>query len=90
MAKIFNENKGNESIPRSLIFDTTLSDRARFVYCYMSAKPEGWDFVLAPMAKELGYSVETLRKYIAELVESGWIIKGEQGYDKETDRKAHV
>lgn len=90
MAKIFNENKGNESIPRNLIFDTTLSDRARFVYCYMSAKPEGWDFVLAPMAKELGYSVETLRKYIAELVESGWIIKGEQGYDKETGKFSNV
>ena len=90
MAKIFNENKGNESIPRNLIFDTTLSDRARFVYCYMSAKPEGWDFILAPMAKELGYSVETLRKYIAELVESGWIIKGEQGYDKETGKFSNV
>lgn len=90
MAKVFNENKGYESIPRNLIFDTSLSDRARFVYCYMSAKPDGWDFVLAPMAKELGYSVETLRKYITELVDSGWIIKGEQQYDKDTGKFSNI
>lgn len=78
MARINNENKGNEIIPRSLIFDNRLSDRARFVYCYMSAKPEGWDFVLAPMAAELNYSVDTLRKYLRELVDYGWITKGEQ------------
>lgn len=90
MAKINNENKGNESIPRSLIFDTKLSDRARFVYCYMSAKPEGWDFVLAPMAKELNYSVDTLRKYIAELVASGWIVKGDQSFDEVTKKFGSV
>lgn len=90
MAKINNENKGNESIPRCLIFDTSLSDRARFVYCYMSAKPEGWDFVLAPMAKELNYSVDTLRKYIAELVSSGWIVKGDQSYDEVTKKFGSV
>jgi predicted DNA-binding ArsR family transcriptional regulator len=36
------------------------------------------------MANELGYSVETLRKYINELVESGWIVKGEQERKKGT------
>lgn len=81
MAKIINENKGFESISRNLIFDSSLSDRARFVYCYMSAKPDGWDFTLAPMAAELGYSVDTLRKYIKELIESGWIVRGEQRRD---------
>ena len=86
MAKVRNENKGNETIPRNLIFDKGLSDRARFVYCYMSAKPEEWDFVLAPMAKELGYSVDTLRKYLGELIKSGWITKGEQRHDEVTNK----
>lgn len=78
MAKIFNELKNFQNIPRELIFDSSLSDRARFIFCYMVSKPDDWQFFLEPMANELGYSVETLRKYINELVESGWIVKGEQ------------
>lgn len=86
MAKIFNQNKGGEIIPRALLFDNSLSDRARFVYCFMCGKPEGWDFYLAPMAKELGYSVDTLRKYLKELTDSGWIEKGSQNHDEETNK----
>jgi hypothetical protein len=78
MAKIFNELKNFQNIPRELIFDSSLSDRARFVFCYMVSKPDDWQFFLEPMANELGYSVETLRKYINELIESSWIAKGEQ------------
>jgi hypothetical protein len=44
----------------------------------MACKPDDWDFYLEPMAKDIGYSVDTLRKYINELVTSGWLIKGEQ------------
>ena len=78
MSKFFNELKSYQSIPRELVFDDTLSDRARFVYVFMSCKPEGWDFFLEPMAKEIKYSVDTLRKYINELVINGWLEKGEQ------------
>lgn len=82
MAKIYNELNNYQNIPRELIFDSSLSDRARFVFCFMVSKPDDWQFFLEPMAKEIGYSVETLRKYIKELVESGWIAKGEQERDK--------
>ena len=78
MANFNNELNNYQAIPRDLIFDNTLSDRARFVFCFMASKPNGWDFFLEPMAKEIGYSVETLRKYINELVNSGWLEKGEQ------------
>lgn len=78
MANFNNELNNYQVIPRDLIFDNTLSDRARFVYCFMASKPNGWDFFLEPMAKEIGYSVETLRKYINELVDNGWLEKGEQ------------
>lgn len=61
-----------------LVFDSSLSDRARFVYLFMACKPEEWDFYLEPMAKDIGYSTETLRKYINELVASGWLLKGAQ------------
>ena len=78
MGNFINKLSNYQVIPRELIFDNTLSDRARFVYCYMASKPNGWDFYMNPMAKEIGYSVETLRKYINELVENGWLVKGEQ------------
>lgn len=78
MGNVFNENKGFESINRDLIFDNSLSDRARFVYIYMSAKPEGWDFYVSHMCKELCYSENTLRKYIDELLKTGWLERHEQ------------
>ena len=78
MAKFINELNIYKSISCELIFDKSLSDRARFLYCYMAAKPDEWEFFLEPMAKDIGYSVDTLRKYINELVASGWILKGDQ------------
>ena len=69
-------------VPRELVFDKALSDRARFVYVFMACKPNDCNFYLEPMAKEIGYSVDTLRKYINELIESGWIEKGEQQTEK--------
>lgn len=82
MAKFNSELTRFQNIPRDLVFDTTLSDRARFVYCFMACKPSEWNFFLEPMAKEIGYSVDTLRKYVNELVLSGWLEKGEQEREK--------
>ena len=62
-------------IPNALIFDSRLSDRARFIYVYMAAKPSGWEFYLGNMAKELHIGIETIRKYIGELVDYGWLEK---------------
>lgn len=82
MGNFINELLNYQSIPRELVFDKSLSDRARFVYVFMACKPNEWDFFLEPMAKDIGYSVDTLRKYINELVASGWLIKGEQSNEK--------
>ena len=81
MSNFINGLKNFQVIPRELIFDNSLSDRARFVYCFMASKPDGWDFLLNPMAKELGYGVDTLRKYINELIDGGWLKKKEQNND---------
>jgi hypothetical protein len=78
MGNFKSELSNYQNVPRELVFDKTLSDRARFVYVFMACKPDGWDFYLEPMAKDIGYSVDTLRKYINELVTSGWLIKGKQ------------
>lgn len=78
MGNFKSELSNYQNVPRELVFDKKLSDRARFVYVFMACKPDGWDFYLEPMAKDIGYSVDTLRKYINELVTSGWLIKGKQ------------
>lgn len=78
MARIYNELRNYQNVPRQLVFDKDLSDRARFVYVFMACKPNDWDFYLKPMANELGYSIETLRKYINELITNGWLVKGKQ------------
>lgn len=78
MGNFNNELKNWQQIPKLLINDNSLSDRARFVYCFMACKADDWDFFMQPLSKDLGYSVDTLRKYINELIESGWLSKGEQ------------
>ena len=85
MAKVNNKTKGFNSIPRDLVYDNELSDRARFLYVYMACKPDGWEFFQETMAKELGYGRETLRKYLDELINAGWITEEEQ--QKGTDGK---
>ena len=65
-------------ISRDVVFDTSISDRARFLYVYMACKPESWDFYQDKVAEELGYTKDTLRKYLDELITRGWITEDEQ------------
>ena len=60
-------------IPNDLIRNSSISDRARFLYCYMSSMAEDWKFYQSKMAKDLGYSKDTLRKYLDELVSTGYL-----------------
>ena len=60
-------------IPNELIRNSSISDRARFLYCYMSSMSEDWKFYQSKMAKDLGYSKDTLRKYLDELVSTGYL-----------------
>lgn len=96
MAKVNNKTKGFGSIPRDVVYDNELSDRARFVYVYMACKPENWEFYQDKVAAELGYGKDTLRKYLDELIIRGWITENEQKndgkfgcieYDIEIERK---
>jgi uncharacterized phage protein (TIGR02220 family) len=74
--KLRNKIKDNFTIiPNDLILDQSLSDRSRFIYALLASKPDGWTFYNKSLAKEAGYTVDTLRKYITELVDVGWISK---------------
>ncbi len=78
MSNFKNELNNWQQVPRELVFDKTITDRARFVYVYMACKPDDWVFHTSAMSKDLGYSEETTRKYIKELISKGWLSKEEQ------------
>lgn len=67
-----------QPIPRDLIQDCGLTAQARFIYAYMAAKPEGWEFWQDVMSREVGMSGQTLRKYLYELRDAGWLEIGTQ------------
>ena len=71
-----------QPIPRELIQDCDLTAQARFIYSYMAAKPEGWEFWQEVMAREVGMSVATWRKYLHELRDAGWLEIGGQKHNK--------
>lgn len=59
--------------PNDLINDSSLSTVARFIYVFMASKPDDWEFWLKAMANSLNMNVKTLRKYMKELEQSGWL-----------------
>ena len=65
-------------IPNDLINDYQISDRARFLFIYMASKPPDWTFYNNDLTKHLRYTEDTLRKYVNELVEFGWMSKEKQ------------
>lgn len=74
-----------QPIPRDLIQDCGLTAQARFIYAYMAAKPEGWEFWQDVMSREVGMSGKTLRKYLHELRDAGWLVIGTHN-DAETGK----
>ncbi|NBU34796.1 hypothetical protein EBS40_09325 [bacterium] len=55
MNKLNNKLKENfTTIPNGLIRNKNISDRARFLFCYMASMPDNWKFYQGAMAKELG------------------------------------
>jgi hypothetical protein len=74
MNKLNNKIKENFTIiPNEIIRNKNISDRARFIFCYMASMPDDWKFYQGAMAKELGYTKDTLRKYIDELLITGYL-----------------
>jgi hypothetical protein len=65
-------------VPNKLVFDTDISDRARFIFVWMACKPDSWEFIMSNMCHELRLHEDTVRKHLKELIDSGWLVKGEQ------------
>lgn len=58
-----------------LVFDNSISDRARFVYILIGAY-DTYPYVAAEdVAKSMGVNIGTIYKYINELIENGWLVR---------------
>ena len=79
MSRLRNKIRENYSqIPNDLILDKLINFQARFLFVWMASKPDDWDFYMGNICKELGMHEDTVRKYLKELVEWGWMEKGNQ------------
>ena len=61
-------------IPNQIITDIRVGMGARLLFCYLSSKPDNWQFWNHDMAKQLGIKDEkTISKYLKELINANWI-----------------
>lgn len=68
-------NKNFTVVPNELINDRNISRDARFLFVYLASKPPGWKFYTATIEKELNCSSDSRKKYMLELVTTGWITR---------------
>jgi len=81
-----NIRKGFTVIPNVLVNDNAMTPQARFLFVYMASKPDDWRFYQRALAQDMGWSLDTLRKYQTELIEKGWMSreqnrKGSEKFD---------
>ena len=60
-------------MPNEILLDNSLHSQAKIIYWYMSSKPDDWDFYLEGMSTELNISKDLIRKYMKQLIDSGWV-----------------
>ena len=67
-------NSRYATVPDSLINDIRISPTARFIYVYLSSKPDGWEICNSDVQKNIGIKDKnTIAKLWNELVSLGWI-----------------
>ena len=81
MGKNFNKNIeqpfGWE--PNEIIFNPKLSLKAKGLWLYMNAKPEGWFFASERIAEECSDGVTSIRAALKELADAGLLTWKKQG-----------
>ena len=60
-------------ITNNLLNDTNISLKAKGLYAYMFSKPEGWNFTIRSMAKQLKEGEDALKSALKELKKEGWV-----------------
>lgn len=81
MGKNFNKNIDQPFgwEPNEIIFNPKLSLKAKGLWLYMNAKPEGWFFASERIAEECSDGVTSIRAALKELAEAGLLTWKKQG-----------
>ena len=81
MASNFNKNIDQPFgwEPNEIIFNPNLSLKAKGLWLYMNAKPDGWHFASERIAKETSDGITSIRATLKELAEAGLLKWAKQG-----------
>lgn len=59
--------------PNDLINDINITAKAKGIYAFMDSKPEGWNFTIQSMSKQMAEGADAITGALKELKDSGWI-----------------
>lgn len=62
-------------VPNSLLNSQSIEPIAKIIYAYLRSKGSRWNVFNNNLAKSIGISVNTLKRYIQQLIESGWLTR---------------
>lgn len=60
-------------VPNSLLNSQSIEPIAKIIYAYLRSKGARWNVFNNNLAKSIGISINTLKRYIQQLIESGWL-----------------
>lgn len=66
-------------VPNGLLYDPNISFKAKGIWAYMSAKPEGWKFSADRIANETKEERKAILAGLKELSEAGYITAKKKG-----------
>lgn len=66
-------------VPNGLLYDSNISFKAKGIWAYMSAKPEGWKFSADRIAEETKEERKAILAGLKELSEAGYITAKKKG-----------
>jgi hypothetical protein len=66
-------------VPNGLLYDPNISFKAKGIWAYMSAKPEGWNFSADRIADETKEERKAILAGLKELSEAGYITAKKKG-----------
>jgi len=72
--KIYHQSKFGTA-PHELLYSGDISLKAKGLYTYMQAKPDGWEFSADRIANECKEGKDAIQAALAELVDNGWLIR---------------
>jgi len=62
-------------VPNSLLNSQSIEPIAKIIYAYLRSKGARWNVFNNNLAKSIGISINTLKRHIQQLIESGWLTR---------------